>query len=67
MGCCRKCEADIYLCAWHRCRVPDNVTFEVDDAESEWLFGSNRFDLIHSRYMIGSFTDWKTMIRRAYK
>jgi hypothetical protein len=30
-------------------RVPDNVHFEVDDIESDWLFKENYFDYIHSR------------------
>ena len=48
-------------------RVPDNVVFEIDDVESEWLYPENRFDLVHSRYMIGAISDWKGMIRKAFK
>lgn len=48
-------------------RVPENVRFEIDDVESDWLYKSNSFDYIHSRYMIGAIEDWKAMIRRAYK
>ena len=46
--------------------VPDNVRFEIDDLESEWLFKPNRFDLIHSRYMIGAVANWKRMIAQAF-
>ena len=48
-------------------RVPDNVVFEIDDVESEWLYPENRFDLVHSRYMIGAIEDWKAMIQKAFK
>lgn len=37
--------------------VPPNCRFEVDDAEDEWVFGS-RFDLIHARFMCGSFSNF---------
>lgn len=48
-------------------RVPDNVIFEIDDIESEWLWPENHFDLIHSRIMIGAIGGWKKMIRRSFK
>ncbi|MCJ1232962.1 hypothetical protein MMC14_000916 [Varicellaria rhodocarpa] len=47
--------------------VPDNVRFEVDDVESEWLYKENSFDYVHSRYMIGAISDWKAMIRKSFK
>ena len=47
--------------------MPGNVRFEIDDCESEWLYKDNSFDYIHSRYMIGAVSDWKAMIRKAYK
>ena len=48
-------------------RVPSNVSFEIDDLESEWLYPSNHFDLVHSRMMICSISNWKRMIGNAYK
>ena len=48
-------------------RVPDNVHFEIDDLESKWMYKEDSFDYIHSRYMIGSVSDWRRMARRAYK
>jgi len=47
--------------------VPDNVRFEISDIESDWMYKENSFDYIHSRYMLGSITDWQAMIRRAYR
>ena len=47
-------------------RVPPNVSFEVDDVESEWQY-SQPFDFIHSRYMAGSIADWPRLMRQCYK
>ncbi|KIX06361.1 uncharacterized protein Z518_04337 [Rhinocladiella mackenziei CBS 650.93] len=46
--------------------VPPNVTFEVDDVESEWQY-SQPFDFIHSRYMAGSIADWPRLMSECYK
>ena len=46
--------------------VPPNCKFEIDDYEQEWTWGSNRFDLIHYRFLIGSVTDWKLLYQRIY-
>ena len=48
-------------------RVPDNVRFEISDIESDWEYKENSFDYIHSKYMLGSITDWEAMIQRAYQ
>ncbi|GAM33557.1 hypothetical protein TCE0_011r00535 [Talaromyces pinophilus] len=49
-----------------RCkRVPPNVQFEVDDVEAEWP-ERPPFDLIHSRYMCGSISDWPRLFEQAY-
>ncbi|KIW58038.1 hypothetical protein, variant [Exophiala xenobiotica] len=45
--------------------VPPNVSFEVDDVESEWQY-SQPFDFIHSRYMAGSIADWPRLMRQCY-
>lgn len=37
--------------------VPQNVFFEVDDAEEEWTY-TEPFDLIHIRGLTGAFRDW---------
>ncbi|ETN40029.1 uncharacterized protein HMPREF1541_04304 [Cyphellophora europaea CBS 101466] len=45
--------------------VPPNLTFEVDDFESEWSF-DRPFDFIHARYICGSVADWPKLMRQAY-
>ncbi|KAI9837442.1 MAG: hypothetical protein M1819_007090 [Sarea resinae] len=46
--------------------VPSNLYFEVDDATEEWTF-SEPFDFIHMRHLAGSFSDWMTIYKEAYK
>ncbi|KAK1979115.1 S-adenosyl-L-methionine-dependent methyltransferase [Colletotrichum cereale] len=46
--------------------VPPNLKFEVDDIEEDWLY-SRQFDYIHSRFMNGSFADWKKFVTQAYE
>ena len=47
--------------------VPDNVRFEIADAEGDWLMKENYLDFIHSRYMIGSLGDYQDTIAKAYQ
>ncbi|KAF3927404.1 hypothetical protein ABW21_db0205833 [Orbilia brochopaga] len=44
-----------------------SISFEVDDVESEWTHTPDSFDLIYSRYMLGSIQDWPRLFRQAYK
>ena len=46
--------------------VPPNCHFEVDDAEDAWVF-SDKFDYIHSRYMVAAFSDWPKLFRSCYE
>ncbi|KAF3917698.1 hypothetical protein AA313_de0209941 [Arthrobotrys entomopaga] len=52
---------------------PDSLTFyyslsfEVDDVESEWTYTAASFDLIYSRYMLGSIKDWPRLFEQAFK
>lgn len=48
--------------------VPPNCILEVDDATKPWL-RTDKFDLVHMRFMTGSFTDdqWREVYRNAYK
>lgn len=48
-------------------RVPPNVKFEVDDAESEWTFPLNHFDFIHARTLGGSIADMEKLLNQCYK
>ena len=44
-----------------------NCIFEVDNITEHWTF-SNKFDLVHLRYLVGSFShsEWEALYRRAY-
>ncbi|KAK4495484.1 hypothetical protein PRZ48_013816 [Zasmidium cellare] len=44
--------------------VPPNCKFEIDDWDKEWTFGSNRFDMIHLRFAIGSVKDYPLLYKR---
>lgn len=49
------------------CRVPSNVRFVVDDAsELDWLYPPDTFDFIHTRTMLGSFEEFRAIIKRAF-
>ncbi|EED22085.1 conserved hypothetical protein [Talaromyces stipitatus ATCC 10500] len=45
--------------------VPPNCTFEIDDAEDEWLY-TQQFDLIHTRTICGAIRDWPRFHRQAF-
>ncbi|KAJ8132856.1 hypothetical protein O1611_g768 [Lasiodiplodia mahajangana] len=47
-------------------RVPQNVYWEVDDAELEWERPPNYYDLVHLRDMTGAFADWEAIYRSAF-
>jgi SAM-dependent methyltransferase len=46
--------------------VPANCSFEIDDAEDEWLY-STRFDFIHWRLLMTCFKDPRFVIEQAWK
>lgn len=48
-------------------RVPPNVYFQIDDAESEWTFEKDSFDLIHIRHLGGAIGDWNSLLAQSYK
>ncbi|KAI9779154.1 MAG: hypothetical protein M1839_007689 [Geoglossum umbratile] len=47
-------------------QVPENVFFEIDDAEQEWTY-TQGFDLIHMRNLSGSFENWNYIYEQAFK
>ncbi|KAI2630480.1 hypothetical protein GGS21DRAFT_524503 [Xylaria nigripes] len=47
-------------------RVPQNVYWEIDDAELEWERPPNYYDLVHLRDMTGAFSDWEAIYRSAF-
>ena len=54
----------------HRLRppsVPANVRFVLDDAsEDDWLYPPDTFDFIHTRSMLGSFEDFREIIKKSF-
>ncbi|KAI1432047.1 hypothetical protein GGR50DRAFT_632178 [Xylaria sp. CBS 124048] len=48
-------------------RAPQNVYWEVDDAELDWERPSNYYDLVHLRDMTGAFADWEAIYRSALR
>ncbi|KAI1824783.1 hypothetical protein F4861DRAFT_504166 [Xylaria intraflava] len=47
-------------------RVPQNVYWEIDDAELDWERPHNYYDLVHLRDMTGAFADWEAIYRSAF-
>lgn len=47
--------------------VSPNLKFEIDDAEAEWLYGDNVFDLVHLRYMAHAIRNWPKLYEQAYR
>lgn len=45
--------------------VPQNCRFEVDDFEQSWIF-TQKFDLVHGRFLLSSFSDGRRLIKQAY-
>ncbi|KAI1816035.1 S-adenosyl-L-methionine-dependent methyltransferase [Poronia punctata] len=48
-------------------RVPQNVFWEIDDAELEWERPSNYYDLVHLRDLTGAFKDWEAIYKSAFR
>ncbi|KAG4422844.1 hypothetical protein IFR04_004066 [Cadophora malorum] len=46
--------------------VPPNLSFQVDDIEEQWTFGS-KFDFIYSRMMTGSLMNWPKFFSQSYE
>lgn len=49
------------------CRVPPNVSFVIDDANSEWSFPVESFDFIHVRGLSGCIDHWPAFLRQCYR
>jgi len=44
-----------------------NLVFDIDDAESEWVYPDNHFDLVHGRCLAGGIDDWPKLFAQAYR
>lgn len=47
-------------------RVPPNCVFEIDDFETDWVYGS-KFDFIHGRELEGCVSDEDKLFAQAFK
>jgi SAM-dependent methyltransferase len=47
--------------------VPPNCAFQIDDAQLEWTFKEDYFDLIHIRHLYGGIDDWPKLYRQAFR
>lgn len=43
------------------------MQFQIDDAENEWTWAKDTFDLIHIRHLNGSIKDWSAFLKQVYK
>ncbi|KAK0611686.1 S-adenosyl-L-methionine-dependent methyltransferase [Immersiella caudata] len=46
--------------------IPPNLKFEIDDYNQEWTFPQNHFDYVHTRWLLGTPTDWNVFLKRAF-
>jgi SAM-dependent methyltransferase len=46
--------------------LPPNLTFQIDDLEEPWTF-AEKFDLIYSRMMIGSFANVPKFVEQSFE
>jgi ubiquinone/menaquinone biosynthesis C-methylase UbiE len=47
--------------------VPENVHFFIDDAsEDDWALPANHYDYIHTRVLLGCFTDFRDILKKAF-
>lgn len=46
--------------------LPQNLVFEIDDIEHDWLWPESSFDFIHGRELIMAIRDWPRLVRQAF-
>ncbi|CZR52761.1 uncharacterized protein PAC_02638 [Phialocephala subalpina] len=46
--------------------IPPNAKFEIDDYNKEWV-DTNKFDLVHTREILGTVPDWVQFFKKALK
>ncbi|KAH7163411.1 S-adenosyl-L-methionine-dependent methyltransferase [Dactylonectria estremocensis] len=47
--------------------VPPNCRFQIDDAQLDWTFKEDEYDLIHMRYLYGGIDDWDKLYGQAFR
>ncbi|KAK0711788.1 S-adenosyl-L-methionine-dependent methyltransferase [Lasiosphaeris hirsuta] len=46
--------------------IPPNLKFEMDDCTQDWTFGTDNFDFVHIRYLLGCIPDWTHLFKQAF-
>ncbi|KAK7408256.1 hypothetical protein QQX98_009568 [Neonectria punicea] len=46
--------------------VPPNCSFQIEDAQLEWIYRPETFDFVHMRALYGSISDWGELYKQAY-
>lgn len=46
--------------------IPPNCSFQIDDAQLDWTFKKNHFDVIHARCLFGGIDDWQRLYDQAF-
>jgi hypothetical protein len=44
-----------------------NVDFHIDDAELDWTYEKDSFDLVHIRHLSGGIKDWNHVLKQAFE
>ncbi|KFY24347.1 hypothetical protein V493_05298 [Pseudogymnoascus sp. VKM F-4281 (FW-2241)] len=47
--------------------VPANCSFEIDDAEQDWLYAPDSFDFIHNRNFVCAIRKWERLIGQSFR
>ena len=47
--------------------IPPNLQFDIDDATKTWTYPDNHFDYVHIRWLCGTFKDWESLYKEAYR
>ncbi|KAI5788353.1 S-adenosyl-L-methionine-dependent methyltransferase [Geopyxis carbonaria] len=45
---------------------PDNCIFEIEDANSDWVYPANHFSMIHARQLHSGITSWRKLCQQSY-
>ena len=43
------------------------MSFQIDDAESDWTFEEDSFDLVHIRHLNGGIKDWGKLMKQSFE
>ncbi|OBT72693.1 hypothetical protein VF21_08799 [Pseudogymnoascus sp. 05NY08] len=47
--------------------VGPNCSFEIDDAEQDWLYEPNSFDFIHNRNFVCAIRNWERLVGQTFR